>query len=66
MNKEMKGWLEVPKGMRKPKIETFDDVKRFLRLWVLDEGEVVKIYGFGEEVVLDNDSLVRMRFERFI
>ena len=66
MNKEMKGWLEVPKGISKPKIETFDDVKRFLRLLVLDEGEVVKIYGFGEEVVLDNDSLVKMRFKGFI
>jgi hypothetical protein len=56
----------LPRGMAHPKIETFDDVKRFLKKLVLREGEVIKIYGFGEEVVLDNDSLVRMRFEGFI
>jgi hypothetical protein len=66
MKDNLKGGMLLPKGMVHPKIETFDDVKRFLKKLVLREGEVVKIYGFGEEVVLDNDSLVRMRFEGFI
>jgi len=66
MKDNLKGGMLLPKGMAHPKIETFDDVKRFLKKLVLREGEVIKIYGFGEEVVLDNDSLVRMRFEGFI
>jgi hypothetical protein len=66
MEDNLKGGMILPRGMAHPKIETFDDVKRFLKRLVLREGEVVKIYGFGEEVVLDNDSLVRMRFEGFI
>ena len=66
MEDNLKGGMLLPRGMAHPKIETFDDVKRFLKRLVLREGEVVKIYGFGEEVVLDNDSLVRMRFEGFI
>ena len=66
MKNEMKGWLEVPKGMRKPKIETFDDVKRFLKMLVLREGEVVRIRFEDDEIVLNNDSLVMMRFEGVI
>lgn len=66
MEDNLKGGLVLPKGMVHPKIETFDDVKRFLKRLVLRDGEVVKIYGFGEEVVLDNDSLVMMRFKGFI
>jgi hypothetical protein len=66
MKDNLKGGMVLPKGMKHPKIKTFDDVKRFLKRLVLDEGEVVKIYGFGEEVVLDNDSLVMMRFKGFI
>jgi hypothetical protein len=66
MNKEMKGWLEVPKGMRKPKIETFDDVKRFLKRLVLRDGEVVRIHFEGEDITFDNEMLVRLRFKGWI
>ena len=58
--------LEVPKGIKIPKIETYDDVKRFLKKLVLREGEVVRIRFEDDEIVLNNDSLVRMRFEGVI